>query len=490
MSYRLCIYLVPQPAIDQAELLHLLQSGAKNLDHPLARPPIYAVLTSPERAASDGAWQFLIATEESWPRDLVCEYFLECLSPLPHTLLLHDDSNGQYVFRHYHPDTLFALSSDGPCLYGNVDRITQPYPQQGYSHAALQALYEKPESELSPAERAATMGYMNAVSLGLRQFYPRPLRYLDLCYHERGFLLSHPKRAVRTPSEVKLPARWRSYAAPHSDRDPSYAPPPLRPETQARRWAELGNFYDDPEQKIRCYTASLERQPGEPLVLYNLACAYASRGDRTAMLATLREACQAAPSQGADALADKDFAEFVHDPEFRRIVQPEVAVPSEALWERILNIDWAADPTPHRMSRIALLREFLRRMALWAEALGCPERWPFFDVAAQAMPEVPAPEVDLSSLPHLQARIQATLHWMLRWDALPHRPHPELPDPFEPLLLLYERGGGFTVENKLIDVGLAAIPCADAERYRTRPPMPSLSRVHLEELDREPHDRA
>jgi hypothetical protein len=43
-------------------------------------------------------------------------------------------------------------------------------------------------------------------------------------------------------------------------------------------------------------------------------------------------------------------------------------------------------------------------------------------------------------------------------------PHPELPDPFTPLLLFYERGGAFRIDNKMIDMGMAAVPFADRDR--------------------------
>ena len=38
----------------------------------------------------------------------------------------------------------------------------------------------------------------------------------------------------------------------------------------------------------------------------------------------------------------------------------------------------------HNGSRLVLMREYLRRSALWAQALDCLTAWPFFDIAAAA----------------------------------------------------------------------------------------------------------
>jgi hypothetical protein len=48
----------------------------------------------------------------------------------------------------------------------------------------------------------------------------------------------------------------------------------------------------------------------------------------------------------------------------------------------------------------------------------------------------------------------------LHWAALTAAPDvvlPDLPDPFEPLVWMFERGGGFVLESGFIDVGLASV---------------------------------
>jgi hypothetical protein len=55
------------------------------------------------------------------------------------------------------------------------------------------------------------------------------------------------------------------------------------------------------------------------------------------------------------------------------------------------------------------------------------------------------------------------LSWYLHWESL-KRDRPEavavysLPEPFDPLIRLYERGGDFYTERGFINVGVACIP--------------------------------
>ncbi len=67
--------------------------------------------------------------------------------------------------------------------------------------------------------------------------------------------------------------------------------------------------------------------------------------------------------------------------------------------------------------------------------------------------------------------------------ANPPAAHAELPDPYEPLLLFFERGGGFTVENRMVDVDSAGIPLRDRQRYLRGEPFVDLDRAALDALD-------
>lgn len=484
MSYRLCVHVVPYEEIDQAGLLRALHAAAQDLDDPSRRPPLYAIVTDPARAAADLAWQVVIAAADGEAEGplLTPGYFSQFLSPLPHSLVLHDDSRGRHGFRHRHPDAWFELDSDGPFLTGDVERIAGDYPQRGFTAEELRAILAKPEAAMTPRERAAVMAYADAIALGLRQFYPRPLRILDLCYAEKAFVLSDPRRKIRKPREVPLPRPWRGYVA-WATEEPASPTPALAPADRARRWAKLADWHEDPARALRAYERALALEPDDPTVLFNLACTFSLARRRDEMLDALARAIAADPDQRADAREDDDFKRYRKDPEFVRLTR-EVS----PLRARIERIDWSAsDAAAHRRSRVALLREFLRRSALWSEALGCPTLWPFFDLAARVDP--PSPEVEPPrlrpgvALPEL---VRATLGWMLRWEAIgAAAPGVDLPDPYEPLLVCYERGGAFRREQRLLDVGLAALALGERDEHLHRAALRSLDPAELDRLDGE-----
>jgi hypothetical protein len=134
---------------------------------------------------------------------------------------------------------------------------------------------------------------------------------------------------------------------------------------------------------------------------------------------------------------------------------------SEATLARLLAVKWKDESAfDHRSARMRLMREFLRRSAWWAEQFGAPDRWPFYDIAESVAPRVIVPE-DLSARleelirtrigwPGAAVVCRAALHWaaVLDADAKPDGGE----DPYEPLLLFFERGGLFTTENGYIEV--------------------------------------
>lgn len=133
--------------------------------------------------------------------------------------------------------------------------------------------------------------------------------------------------------------------------------------------------------------------------------------------------------------------------------------------ERIRSIDWDADAWRTR-SRVALMREYLRRSAMWAQELDADE-WPFFDVAALAAPGVRADQGLVDSVagdPNVFENgplVRDTCLWALHMEAAKNSGTalPDLPDMFEPLILMYERGGGFSLSSTgTIDVDGVGIP--------------------------------
>jgi hypothetical protein len=76
--------------------------------------------------------------------------------------------------------------------------------------------------------------------------------------------------------------------------------------------------------------------------------------------------------------------------------------------KRIKAINWAGsfDKTP---SRVALLREYLRRASWWASAVKAT-KWPFFDIAAAVSPKVRAAPAQVEAVEaHLSEKLQGGL---------------------------------------------------------------------------------
>ncbi|MFF1559957.1 hypothetical protein [Streptomyces sp. NPDC058279] len=168
-------------------------------------------------------------------------------------------------------------------------------------------------------------------------------------------------------------------------------------------------------------------------------------------------------------------------------------------------IDWRAAgyDFEHGASRARLMREYLRRAALWVAELrkdgprpffgaGDPDHWPFFDIAARVDPRVRAEEAIAARLDAFLSEhasgflvgtvCRAALHWAsLSDESLARYPH--LPDPFEPLVLLLERGGGFSIENGFIDFVAHRVRLTRWEDHVTAPPIAFLTRDALDALD-------
>jgi hypothetical protein len=164
------------------------------------------------------------------------------------------------------------------------------------------------------------------------------------------------------------------------------------------------------------------------------------------------------------------------------------------LMKRILAVAWtdsnAADE--HAASRSRLMREYLRRAALWADALGGPESWPVFDVAARVDPSVRADAEVVKQLDEFledhvpgtttRAACRAALHWAALRDAS-QTPLVDLDDPFEPLIMLFERGGGFFVEKGVIDFLFIPVRVGRWQDHVSAEPIVQLDPVALDALD-------
>ena len=124
----------------------------------------------------------------------------------------------------------------------------------------------------------------------------------------------------------------------------------------------------------------------------------------------------------------------------------------------LVAVDWKSDfmiSLGYARSRARLMREYLRRAAWWAQELDATDKWPFFDIGGLLTPEVHA------GIP------------------LP----PQLEDPFEPLLLMFERGGGFTTEAGFIDLGGSSVLQKTWRGHLSTQPIVSLDQATLDALD-------
>lgn len=167
---------------------------------------------------------------------------------------------------------------------------------------------------------------------------------------------------------------------------------------------------------------------------------------------------------------------------------------AERMVERLLAVKWDDDAAfAHQSSRARLTREFLRRTAQWAIALGAEKAWPFGDLAGALDPEVAVDpallarlELDDSSgdpFPVPTGMAEAIVRWAALGD-LPRQRFPQLDDPYEPMLALFERGGGYARSSGVIELGFVAFPIRSLAERAALEPVP-IDAASLDALDRE-----
>jgi hypothetical protein len=158
---------------------------------------------------------------------------------------------------------------------------------------------------------------------------------------------------------------------------------------------------------------------------------------------------------------------------------------------RLNAVDWERHGY-RTWSKAKLMLEYFRRLAQWSDAYGCAEPVPFFDLALYVNPNVRAdPEVVEDAVQRAAKggwNAQQVVPFMLHWAAVRAAPGfapPEgLEDPFEPLLLLFERDGGFHTSNGYAEMEYLSVPIAKWRERAARPAMPSLDPAALDEIDR------
>lgn len=183
--------------------------------------------------------------------------------------------------------------------------------------------------------------------------------------------------------------------------------------------------------------------------------------------------------------------------------------------DRVGRIEWRHDPT-HLGSQAALMKEYLRRSAICAEALGRTADWPWYDAAARlTLPGAdtrllpgyvfldPAPEYRGPGADPLEDQIIAlhqrvqrsgqvnawmkpTYLWYIRWESVRNQPALTalgLPDLYEPLIAMYERGGRFRPEQGYLDLDGTNVTVTGWRQAAQQTPLPSRDSRDLDRLD-------
>lgn len=162
--------------------------------------------------------------------------------------------------------------------------------------------------------------------------------------------------------------------------------------------------------------------------------------------------------------------------------------------ERLSQIDWTEVREDRYGSNLRLVRESAIRFARWArriESCGCDTSPPFFDLAACLAPGFVGPQDDRCAEINQRAKsyiAKRVIPWFLKWESLQDDREVELvePDPFEPLILCFERSGrpfyhhGFVhIEHSLsFEYGYTAWPQSFWDKQAT-----DLSTLDLSQID-------
>ena len=126
---------------------------------------------------------------------------------------------------------------------------------------------------------------------------------------------------------------------------------------------------------------------------------------------------------------------------------------------RILAVDWQYDPSQQAV-HVRLLKEHFRRVVEWTKALDAKPMFYMGDLAGFIDPEIRAAPEKVAALrshlvdktwPSFVRMLEYTLHWAALKDTPEIESYRSLPDPFEPILVLYERGGTVTIDRKTGD---------------------------------------
>ncbi|MCI0714180.1 MAG: hypothetical protein L0154_28755 [Chloroflexi bacterium] len=168
------------------------------------------------------------------------------------------------------------------------------------------------------------------------------------------------------------------------------------------------------------------------------------------------------------------------------------------LRDRITAVKWEYDAS-RRRSHEALFKEYLRRQVLWLNALELTDHFPWYDLPQLINEDVRA-STDatnwvrkhitfqvMNATMILTGVLEAALHWAALDEA--HALPFDLPNPYEPMVILYERGGTFTIESMFgrfvagYDALGPSLPRGPWRRWYSKQPFVELDSGVLDRLD-------
>ncbi|MDT0304209.1 hypothetical protein [Streptomonospora wellingtoniae] len=159
------------------------------------------------------------------------------------------------------------------------------------------------------------------------------------------------------------------------------------------------------------------------------------------------------------------------------------------LAERIATFNFPEEKSRQK-SQLSLLHEYLRRFSFWVGAYSDLD-WPAGDAAAMVNPGVrAAPELVAKikdAIPVYEPPVvEETCLNALHFEALRSAGQvtANLPCPYDPLLLMYERGHGFKISQGYFEVGTSGIKKGRPRDFRAADPIVPLDAETLAAIDR------
>lgn len=135
-----------------------------------------------------------------------------------------------------------------------------------------------------------------------------------------------------------------------------------------------------------------------------------------------------------------------------------IQIPFISLLNTVMHFDFIEYLPDYEDINMTLAREYVRRAALWAQALDCREHWPFFDAVRRMDPGFELREVTAKALRDrlektVGARMILLMEAAIRWEAYRGEARatlPDLPDLYAPAVAMYLHHGSIHAEHHMI----------------------------------------